>query len=109
MTVLLVLDYSPSGLNTDILKHGNGMFKIIFLPLNITSISQPMDQSTIETVKLAVQETVLRKILLDKVNHPTTMQIDMKECCMMVADAWNLVKVSTLKILEQDFKLDIYA
>ena len=53
-----------------------------------------MDQSVIETMKRLYQ--FLRKIL-HKVDHPSTMQINLKECCMMFVEAWNLVEVFTLK------------
>ena len=75
----------------------NATIKVIFLPLNVTSFLQPMDKSVNENVKRLYRKQLLRKILLHKVEHSTTMQIDLKECCMRVADAWNLVQVSTLK------------
>ena len=84
--VLLVLDNAPSHPNAEILEHENGMFKVIFLPLNVTSLLQPMDQSVTETVKRLCRKQLLKKILLDEVEHSTTMQIDLKECFMMSAN-----------------------
>ncbi|XP_023224155.1 jerky protein homolog-like [Centruroides sculpturatus] len=49
--VLLLIDNAPSHPSNILLERENGKFKIVFLPPNITSILQPMDQGVIESFK----------------------------------------------------------
>ena len=47
--VLLLLDNAPTHPSAELLERENGKFKVKFLPPNVTSLLQPMDQSVIET------------------------------------------------------------
>lgn len=49
--VLIILDNSPTHPTQELLERENGLFKKIFLPPNVKSMLQPMDQSVIETMK----------------------------------------------------------
>lgn len=49
--VLIVLDNAPTHPTQELLERENGQFKTIFLPSNVTSMLQPIDQSVIETMK----------------------------------------------------------
>ena len=98
--VLLILDNAPSHPCEDTLERENGKFRVKFLPPNVTSLIQPMDQSVIETFKRLYRKQMLRKLLLTDETEDSDSQhakIDMKDCCIMAADSWNLVKSSTLK------------
>ncbi|KAG5862225.1 hypothetical protein JTB14_023516 [Gonioctena quinquepunctata] len=49
--VLLIVDNAPTHPTAELLERENGQFKTTFLPPNVTSLLQPMDQSVIETMK----------------------------------------------------------
>ena len=64
--VLLLLDNAPSHPCADTLERENGKFQVKFLPPNVTSLIQPMDQSVIETFKRFYRKQMLRKMLLSE-------------------------------------------
>ncbi|GBP29919.1 Jerky protein homolog-like [Eumeta japonica] len=79
-----------------------GSLKRRFLPPNVTSLLQPMDQSVIETMKRHYRRQLLRKLLIGGAedeelvlaNHS---KINLKDSCYMVAEAWSLVTPVTLR------------
>ncbi|CAB3221927.1 unnamed protein product [Arctia plantaginis] len=89
-------------LAAELLEIENGQFKTTFLPPNVTSLLQPMDQSVIETMKRHYRRQLLRKLLIEGAedeelvlaNHS---KINLKDCCYMVAEAWSLVTAVTLR------------
>lgn len=99
--VLLILDNAPTHPTEELLERENGKFKTIFLPPNVTSLLQPMDQSVIETMKRHYRRQLLRKLLLCAEDEEGVVaqhkKINLKDCCYMVAEAWNLVKPETLR------------
>lgn len=99
--VLLLLDNAPSHPCADTLERENGKFRVKFLPPNVTSLIQPMDQSVIETFKRIYRKQMLRKMLLsedtEEPDSQNAIKINLKDCCIMAADSWKLVKSSTLK------------
>lgn len=99
--VLLILDNAPSHPTVELLERGDGQFTTMFLPPNVTSLLQPMDQSVIETMKRHYRKQLLRKLLVEGedeegvlVNHK---KLNLKDCAYMVAEAWSLVKAVTLR------------
>ncbi|XP_053949972.1 jerky protein homolog-like [Anastrepha ludens] len=60
-----------------------------------------MDQGIIECMKRLYKKQLLRKLLLADENEEGTLiyhkNINIKDCCYMVADAWTSVKAITLK------------
>ncbi|KAG5867736.1 hypothetical protein JTB14_010146 [Gonioctena quinquepunctata] len=94
--VLLIVDNAPTHPTAELLERENGQFKTTFLPPNVTSLLQPMDQSVIETMKRHYRRQLLRKLLIEGAedeelvleNHS---KINLKDCCYMVAEAWSLV------------------
>ncbi|XP_053969096.1 jerky protein homolog-like [Anastrepha ludens] len=99
--VLLLLDNAPTHPSESLLERENGRFKALFLPPNVTSLLQPMDQGIIECLKRLYKKQLLRKLLLADENEEGTLiyhkNINIKDCCYMVADAWSSVKAITLK------------
>ena len=97
--MLLVVDNAPTHPTEELLERGNGQFKTNFLPPNVTSLLQPMDQSVIETMKRHYRRQLLRKLLVEGeegvlANHKKN---NLKDCAYMVAEAWSLVKAVTLR------------
>ncbi|CAB3232818.1 unnamed protein product [Arctia plantaginis] len=100
--VLLIVDNAPTHPTAELLERENGQFKTTFLPPNVTSLLQPMDQSVIETMKRHYRRQLLRKLLIEGAedeelvlaNHS---KVNLKDCCYMVAEAWSLVTAVTLR------------
>lgn len=99
--VLLLLDNAPSHPSPETLNKVSDMFAVKFLPPNVTSLVQPMDQSVIETLKKLYRKQLMRRLLLGDTNDEETIfstykKIDLKDCCYMLVEAWNGVKSCTL-------------
>lgn len=99
--VLLLLDNAPTHPSAELLERENGKFKVKFLPPNVTSLLQPMDQSVIETLKRLYRKQLLRRLLsVDEDNAEVVIsffkEMNLKECCYMIVDAWDLVERKTL-------------
>lgn len=99
--VLLIVDNAPTHPTEDLMERDNGQFKTIFLPPNVTSLLQPMDQSVIETMKRHYRRQLLRKLLVEGEDEECVLnnhkKINLKDCAYMVAEAWSLVKTETLR------------
>lgn len=99
--VLLFVDNAPTHPTEELLERGNGQFKTIFLPPNVTSLLQPMDQSVIETMKRHYRRQLLRKLLVEGEDEEGVLanhkKLNLKDCAYMVAEAWSLVKAVTLR------------
>lgn len=99
--VLLIVDNAPTHPTEELLERGNGQFKTIFLPPNVTSLLQPMDQGVIETMKRHYRRQLLRKLLVEGEDEEGVLayhkKINLKDCAYMVAEAWSLVKEVTLR------------
>ncbi|CAG4934403.1 unnamed protein product [Parnassius apollo] len=99
--LLLLLDNAPTHPSAELLERENGKFKVKFLPSNVTSLLQPMDQSIIETLKRIYRKQLLRRLLsVDEDNVEVVLsffkEMNLKECCYMVVDAWDLIEKKTL-------------
>ncbi|XP_038221607.1 jerky protein homolog-like, partial [Zerene cesonia] len=99
--VLLLLDNAPTHPSAELLERENGKFKAKFLPPNVTSLLQPMDQSVIETLKRLYRKQLLRRLLsVEEDNVEVVLSffkgMNLKECCYMVVDAWDLIERKTL-------------
>lgn len=100
--MLLIVDNAPTHPTAELLERENGQLKSTFLPPNVTSLLQPMDQSVIETMKRHYRRQLLKKLLIEGAedeelvlaNHS---KINLKDCCYMVAEAWSLVMAVTLR------------
>lgn len=100
--VLLIIDNAPTHPSLELLVREKGKFKCLFLPPNVTSLLQPMDQGVIECTKRLYRQQLLRKLLLAEENDEERVldsykKINLKDCCYMIADSWNMVKSVSLK------------
>ncbi|CAG4982090.1 unnamed protein product [Parnassius apollo] len=96
-----LLDNAPTHPSAELLERENGKFKVKFLPPNVTSLLQPMDQSIIDTLKLLYRKQLLRRLLsVDEDNVEVVLsffkEMNLKECCYMVVEAWDLIEKKTL-------------
>lgn len=73
----------------------------MFLPPNVTSLIQPMDQSVIESLKRHYKQIFLRKLLLADFANPSRIpnflkQWNLSDTIFALANAWSSVTLTTL-------------
>ncbi|KRY52846.1 Tigger transposable element-derived protein 2 [Trichinella britovi] len=95
--LLRVLVWHPS---SEWLDRENGLFKVLFLPPNASSLVQPMDQTVIQCFKKRYRKQLLRKIVLSEADGGDLVSqlksISLKDCCYMIAQAWDSISGHTL-------------
>jgi hypothetical protein len=65
---MLLLDNAPSHPNESILKTRDGRIFVVYLPPNITSLLQPMDQGVLEAFKHHYWKALLRAVLEEEIS-----------------------------------------
>lgn len=95
---ILLIDNAPS--HPSELKKGD--IEVRFLPPNVTSLIQPLDQGVIETFKRHYRVLLLRTILQDcetnnKLINDALKAVNMKHVIYWCAEAWNNIKDETLQ------------
>lgn len=94
---LLLLDNARSHPKETVLRSDDGNFFVLFFPLNVTSIAQPMDQGVIETMKRLYRKELMMN-LLDEVDLMKFWKsFTIKDAIFTVANAWSGVKETTIK------------
>lgn len=96
---VLIMDNAPSHPSENVLKKGE--IKTRFLPPNVTSLIQPMDQGVLESLKRRYRRKLLNSILekLDDANESllnALKSINMKDVIYMIARSWEELPQSTI-------------
>lgn len=94
---VLLIDNAPSHPGTSVLKSSDGQIFAKFLPPNVTSLVQPMDQGVIAKMK----RTYRTKLLMSKIEEGCDLKEFWKHYKILdsiydIASAWDFVKPSTL-------------
>lgn len=96
---LLLLDNAPS--HPDVSELTNGEIKAVFLPPNVTSLLQPMDQGVLQNMKLAYKKRFLRSLIEEDSGSLTMQQkiknINLKDVVYWSAESWDYVSEQTLR------------
>ncbi len=95
---ILLLDNAPSHPDEETLKCGEIIAR--FLPPNVTSLVQPMDQGVLESLKKRYRKNLLRELLLkyeDEGLKTRVRGITIKDAIFWLADAWDSMPESTLR------------
>jgi hypothetical protein len=76
--------------------------KIVFLPPNVTSVSQPLDQGVIQNFKIKYRQLVMKHIVSQLDRKEVTLQTLTKELNVFqavtwITNAWKQVTVSTIR------------
>ena len=92
---ILLLDNAPSHPSASNLTTSDGKIKCFFLPPNVTSIIQPMDQGVPENVKRRYKQELLRDLLLKSSEETSfidfTKNLTIKDAVYFSAKMWNEV------------------
>ena len=94
---VLLIDNAPSHLNETILKTNDGLMIAKFLPPNVTSLIQPMDQDVISSMKRLYRSGLLITLTEeddDLINFWEKMSV--LDALHGIAKAWSKVKPITL-------------
>ncbi|XP_046663035.1 jerky protein homolog-like [Homalodisca vitripennis] len=101
VSALLLLDNAPTHPD-ELTCEGETGIKLYFLPLNVTSLQQPMDQGVIECVKRKYRRKLLSEVLFKLENDEQTdliqvlKTINVKDVIFMVAKAYDEVTALTI-------------
>lgn len=97
---ILLLDNAPCHPSIDSMNNlaqmaGYTDFEVMYLPPNVTSLIQPMDQGVIEKLKRLYRKEMLKRLLLADESEESVKEflkkISIKDCCFMLADCWKEV------------------
>lgn len=95
---LLLIDNAPS--HPDVEEICSGDIKALFLPPNVTSLIQPMDQGVINDLKLKYRKKMLTHVLDDESSESLAeriKKINIKDVIYWLAQSWENVKPETIK------------
>ncbi|KFD52799.1 hypothetical protein M513_06290, partial [Trichuris suis] len=100
--LLLLIDNAPAHPSVQYLDAIDEFVSVKFLPPNVTSLIQPMDQRVIASFKRNYRKQLLRHPLLPDDSTVETVtnfykKISLKDCCHMAAVSWESVKQITLR------------
>lgn len=95
---ILLLDNAPSHPSADELSDGE--IKCVFLPPNVTSLCQPMDQGVLETLKRLYRRKLLSIIIAGmdagKSVSECLKDVDMLDVAVWISSAWKELNTLTL-------------
>lgn len=98
---VLLLDNAPSHPGESILKSDDNSIFVHYLPANVTSLIQPMDQGVISCLKRRYKKIFLR-FLLEVAQKENLKEIlkewTVKDAIFAICEAWNDLPCSTLKL-----------
>ncbi|XP_051158119.1 jerky protein homolog-like [Leptopilina boulardi] len=98
--VLLLLDNANCHPPKEILNNVNENFKVEFLPPNVTSLIQPMDQGVFAKAKTLYRKDLLRLLIL-KNDHIAVQDFmksfNLRDCCCMLAKAFQSLTQENLQ------------
>lgn len=97
---ILLLDNAPSHPSVEHLNAISERCKIKYLPPNVTSLIQPMDQGVIAKCKHIYKTNLLRIILAKDTFEEVKKQLksfDLLQCCYLISNAWNQLTSSNIR------------
>ena len=114
--VLLLVDNCVAHTRLDSLNSVDDLFKIIFLPPNVTSLIQPMDQGVIHALKIIYKQLFVDFLVVRELSEQNALiqvikDYNIRNCLFDLSEAWNLISKRTLKnswnsILRQEYDLE---
>ncbi|CAH3998250.1 unnamed protein product [Pieris brassicae] len=94
--ILLLVDNCPAHSVVSNLK----CIKLVFLPPNVTSVLQPMDQGVIKALKTQYRKLIVYKQVLQMIqnieNSKDTQSLSVLDAILMISEAWDKVTQTTI-------------
>ncbi|XP_053685695.1 jerky protein homolog-like [Sabethes cyaneus] len=107
---LLVLDnFSAHFDGGSPLESDDGKIKVLFLPSNVTSLGQPMDQGVLNAIKKRYKKKLLVHLLLDYkdlVFEERLKRISLRQIIDWLHQSWEGISSKTIEDTEEDTMLD---
>lgn len=98
---ILLLDNAPTHPSAEILNAVSELCKVVYLPPNVTSLIQPMDQGVIEKLKRVYRKNFLREFLLTENSKQTVPEFlkdwNILKCLAYAAKAWESLTTDNLR------------
>ena len=98
---VLVLDNCPAHQNEEDLVSDDGKITALYLPPNVTSLIQPMDQGVLVALKRRYKKKLLQRLLIEDENGVSLIDflktVNMKIVSELIAESWSEIKPSTLR------------
>ena len=98
---ILVLDNCSAHPDSSELVSDDGKITVKFLPPNVTSLIQPMDQGVLQAVKRRYKKKLLRALIIGDDRGVSLIDflksVTMKTVVNLVAEAWKEIEPSTLR------------
>ena len=98
---VLVLDNCSAHPEASELVSADGKIFAHFLPANVTSLIQPMDQGVLQAIKMRYRKKLLRNLIIgDDVGESIVdviKSVTMKTVTEFVAEAWSEIQAITLR------------
>ena len=99
--IALIIDNCPAHPEIENLK----AIKLFFLPPNTTSLTQPMDQGVIRSLKAIYRKNVVRKIIQCVEGNKSLPKISLIQGMQMLVSAWDSVTTKTVVNCFRKFKI----
>ena len=100
-TAVLVLNGCPAHPNLEDLVSDDEAVTAMFLPANVTSLIQPMDQGVIQSVKKRYKKMLLRRLIIQDDRGKSVVEylkeVNMHVVADLVSKAWSDITNSTLR------------
>ena len=97
---VLVLDNCPAHPNEEDLISDDGNITALYLPPNVTSLIQPMDQGVLVALKCHYKKKLLQRLLIEDENGTSLIDflksVNMKIVTELIAESWGKIKESML-------------
>lgn len=99
---ILLLDNAPTHPRAEILNSMDECCEVRYLPPNVTSLIQPMDQGVIAALKKLYKGSFLQELIAKDCENSSGVQDFIKswtllDCCRNIAACWNNISENTLK------------
>ena len=99
---VLLIDNCSAQPNEEQLISSDGKIIAKFLPFNVTSLIQPMDQDVLVSIKRRYKKKILEELVLHDTNGTSIIsylkQIDILKVIELVAASWDEIQPSTLRL-----------
>ena len=95
---MLLLDNAPSHPNEQELIGDEGFIRVLYMPPNVTSLIQPMDQNIIRVTKLFYKNALASKMASSDEDVATILKnMTLKDTAFLLANSWKKIDSVLIK------------